>query len=249
MNNVALVTGASSGIGLEVARLHASAGSDLILVARSTSKLNALRGELEEAYHVEVLVLPKDLSIPDAALELYEAVAAEGIEVEYLFNIAGFGDFGVFQDKDWDRIEMMMNVNMLTPTHLTYLFGADMLARGRGGILNVSGHTYEPKHAMAVYNASKQYIQTLHDSLADEWAKSGVTLALLRPDATDTNFHDKAGAPPKAKEMLSPAEVAAEGYSAVVAHQVDTPPHPVDKVLESAKRWLPKGLRKSRVRD
>ncbi|MBV6645210.1 MAG: SDR family NAD(P)-dependent oxidoreductase, partial [Cyclobacteriaceae bacterium] len=122
MKNIALITGASSGIGLELAKIHAARKGDLVLVARSTSKLEALKVELAEKHGVDVLLLPKDLSIPGSAEEIYQEVKARDIEVEYLVNNAGFGDYGFFHETDWDKEEMMINLNMLTLTHLTKLF-------------------------------------------------------------------------------------------------------------------------------
>ena len=117
----ALITGASNGIGLELAKVHASKGGDLVLVARNIAKLNELKAELEKQYQVKVYTIGKDLSAPNAALEVYEETKKQHIQIDYLINNAGFGDFGMFVDLDWSKQLQMINLNITTLTHFTHL--------------------------------------------------------------------------------------------------------------------------------
>ncbi|MGJ8660866.1 MAG: SDR family NAD(P)-dependent oxidoreductase, partial [Bacteroidota bacterium] len=119
MKNTALITGASGGLGLEFAKIHASKGGDLVLVARSGDKLNALKSELETQFGVQVLVIEKDLSKSNSALEVFQETQNKEIIVDYLINNAGIGTYGFFNDLDWDKENEMLNLNMITLTHLT----------------------------------------------------------------------------------------------------------------------------------
>ena len=245
MNKTALITGASSGIGLELARLHAMAGGDLVLVARSTSTLHALQSEFTEEYGVEVVAIPKDLSIPDSPLELYEDLSDRKVEIEFLFNVAGFGDYSHFHKADWDKLEMMINVNMLTLTHLTYLFGEDMVERGHGHVLNVSCLEVTDQVLMSTYQATKQYVSSFTKSLREEWQPLGVQVVELCPGPTKTNFQARASAPVPDQPMASAREVATEGYRMLTVSEAPAASEGMNKVLAGAMRWLPKGIRKT----
>jgi short-subunit dehydrogenase len=131
MKNTALITGASSGIGKELAKIHAAKGHDLILVARRLDLLKALQQELIQKYKVEVQVIQKDLSVVGSSQELYDEVVQNGWEVEYLFNNAGFGGKGAFLDRELEADVVMVRLNVMTLLKLTHLFGKDMRARGK----------------------------------------------------------------------------------------------------------------------
>jgi short-subunit dehydrogenase len=135
MKNTALITGASSGIGLELAKIHASKGGDLVLVARSTANLEALKTELESQYKIQVVIISKDLSQRDAAKEVYDETTRRNIQIDYLINNAGFGDFGHFVATDWHKEEQMISLNMTTLTHFTKLYLQDMMMRNNGKIM------------------------------------------------------------------------------------------------------------------
>ncbi|MEY2979708.1 MAG: hypothetical protein RLZZ435_3848, partial [Cyanobacteriota bacterium] len=138
MKNVALITGASSGIGQALARIHAAKGGDLVIVARREEKLNELKHELEAKHGVQVLVLCQDLAEQNAAQNIYNAVIAAGIEVEYLINNAGFGGQGKFHDRSLEQDLEMIQVNVVALTALCKLFIPEFIQRNRGRILNVS---------------------------------------------------------------------------------------------------------------
>ena len=133
----ALITGASNGIGLELAKIHASKGGDLVLVARNKSKLDELKTELEKLYKVKVYTIGKDLSAYNAAQEVYNETKAQNIEIDYLINNAGFGDFGIFVETDWNKELQMINLNITTLSLFTKLFLKDMVNRSNGKIMNI----------------------------------------------------------------------------------------------------------------
>jgi short-subunit dehydrogenase len=138
MKKVALITGASTGIGKELANIHAEKGGDLVIVARSKNKLDSLKSELEKKHAVEVLVLAKDLGSPNAPKEIFDEIKKAGIEIEYLINNAGFGALGKFHELELDRQVNMINLNITALTVLTRLYLPDFVKKNSGKILNVS---------------------------------------------------------------------------------------------------------------
>ncbi|MEM9305209.1 MAG: SDR family oxidoreductase, partial [Pseudomonadota bacterium] len=165
----ALVTGASGGIGLELARLHASKGGDLVVVARSADRLEALRAELEEKHGVSVSVIARDLAEPDAAEAIFAETEAAGVEIDVLMNNAGFGLHGAFHEQQWGRVQAMMQVNMVALTALTRRYLPGMVERGRGRILNVSSTaSFLPGPLQAVYYATKAYVTSFSQAIAEE---------------------------------------------------------------------------------
>ncbi len=182
-----LITGASSGIGLELAKVFAREGNDLVLVARGKQKMEALAGELRSQYKINVRVIEKDLSVDGSAEEVFGELANEQIDI--LVNNAGIGDFGLFKDAGWEKYERMMHLNMLTLTHLTKLFLPQMLERGLGKILNVaSTAAFMPGPLMSVYFATKAYVLSFSEALANELEGTGVQVNTLCPGATKTEF-------------------------------------------------------------
>ena len=152
MNKTALITGASGGIGLDLAELHASKGGDLVLIARSIEKLEEIKAKFEQQYKVRVHVIDKDLSVPDSAKEVYDELKQQNISVDYLINNAGFGVYGMFAETDWEKELQMINLNITSLTHLTKLFIGDMIRNGGGKIMNVaSTAAFQPGPLMAVY--------------------------------------------------------------------------------------------------
>lgn len=253
MKNVALITGASSGIGLELARLHAARKGDLILVSRSTNKLIALKEELEGQEGVEVLVIPKDLSIPDSGAEVYETVTEKEIEVEYLINSAGFGDYGFFHETEWEKEEMMINVNILTLTQLTKLFGTRMVARRSGKILNLSSTAaFQPGPLMNVYYATKHYVQAFSEGLSNEWKDFGVSVTALCPGATATGFQSAAEMEEsrlvKDRKLPTSKEVAEFGYEAMMKGKVVAIHGLMNSIMAGSVNFLPRKLTLKTVR-
>jgi short-subunit dehydrogenase len=188
----ALVTGASSGIGRELAKLLAADGYDLVLVARGVAALEELAREVMDASNVRARVLAADLADPGAP----EAIARdlEGTAIDVLVNNAGFGVYGPFAETAWTEERDLIQVNIAAPTDLAKRFLPGMLERRRGAILNVaSTAAFQPGPLMAVYYASKAYLLSFSEALGNELADSGVTVTALCPGPTITNFQKKAG--------------------------------------------------------
>ncbi|WP_138990829.1 SDR family oxidoreductase [Larkinella sp. C7] len=219
-SKTALITGASSGIGQELAKLFAKDGYNLILVARSTDVLNELGGRFWDEYGVETTVITKDLSEEDAAQDVYNQVKAKNLSVDVLVNDAGVGLYGLFAtETDWEREKSLIHLNVLTTTQMTKLFLKEMVERNEGKILNLASLvSITPMPLMAVYAATKAYIYNFTQSLINELKDTNVSVTALLPNATDTDFFNKAGAAnTKATENLdNPATVAKDAYQALM---------------------------------
>lgn len=190
MKPTALVTGASAGIGLAIARELALRGFDLVLVARREEKLHELAKQLEKRVHVTVV--PADLAAPGAAQQLFDSV--QGRRIDLLVNNAGLGAHGPFADSDPAKVSAMLNVNMVALTELTRLFLPQMIERGSGRILNVASvAAYYAGPLMAVYYASKAYVLSFSEALSNEVAGTGVTVTCLNPGPTISEFQEQAG--------------------------------------------------------
>jgi len=218
----ALITGASSGIGQELAKLFAQDGYNLVLVARSDDTLDRLAEVFKSNYGTQqITVIKKDLAEEDAAQDVYNQVKAKGITVNVLVNDAGVGLYGLFAtDTDWEREKAMIHLNVLTLTQLTKLFLYDMLARNEGKILNLASLlSITPTPLMAVYAGTKAYVYNFTQSLANELKNTNVTITALLPNATDTDFFHKAGAENArvTDEVQDPVMVAKDGYEALMA--------------------------------
>lgn len=253
MKKVALITGASSGIGLELAKIHAEKGGDLVLVARSTSKLKDLQSELQEKFGIEVLSVPKDLSIPDSALELYDFVKEQGVHVEYLINNAGFGDFGFFHETEWEKEEMMINLNMLTLTHLTKLFGSDMVKKRSGRIMNLaSTASFQPGPLMSIYYATKHYVLSFSEGIANEWKEFGVSVTALCPGPTKSGFQAAATIEEsklvKGKKLPTSSEVAEYGYEAMMKGKTVAIHGLQNRLLANSVKFMPRDMVTNTVR-
>jgi short-subunit dehydrogenase len=189
LNKTALITGASSGIGKELARLHAAEGGDLVLVARRDDILNQLKKEFENAYGIRVTVVAADLAQTDAAEKIFAATETAGIRIDYLINNAGFGGHGRFFERDLAADQAMMQVNTVTLTKLTHLYLQGMVRRGSGKILNVaSTAAFIPGPLQAVYYATKAYVVSFTQAIARELEGTGVTATVLCPGAVATGF-------------------------------------------------------------
>ena len=189
-----LITGASSGIGLELAKEFAKHGHNLILAARTGSKLEALKVELENTYPVKVETFAADLSIEEERNRLFAYTQSAGIDVEILVNNAGFGDSNAYLDTSWERQKNMVELNVLALMHLSHLYGNDMKKRGTGKILNLSsaaGLSAGPY--MPIYYASKAFVLSLSQAMYEELSGSGVTVTALCPGPTATGFEKSAG--------------------------------------------------------
>jgi short-subunit dehydrogenase len=224
MKTVALITGASSGIGRKFAEIHAERGGDLIIVARSADKLSAVKDELESQHSIQVTVMPKDLSLPDSAQQIYEEVKAAGIEVDYLINNAGFGGHGKFHEREWADDLAMIQLNVVTLTALCRLFLPDFITHDSGRILNVSSTaSLLPGPLQAVYFATKAYVTFLSNALAEELRDTNITVTALLPGATETEFARTSGMDKTElfKKTASARAVAQDGYDAMLAGKLD----------------------------
>jgi short-subunit dehydrogenase len=192
---LALVTGASSGIGLELATLLARDRHDLVVVGRTAESLERVAAGLREELHVEVAVVVQDLAAPDAHRAVARELARRALaNIDVLVNNAGFGVYGLFAETPLEKELEMLRVNVAAPTALTKLVLPGMLARRRGRILNVaSTAAFQPGPLMAAYYASKAYVLSFSEAIANEVAGSGVTVTALCPGPTITEFQKKAG--------------------------------------------------------
>lgn len=189
-----LVTGASSGIGVDIARDLARRGMNLLLVARRKDRMDELAKELTDAHGVEVEVLAFDLSDTASPAALHAAATADDRPVHVLVNNAGFGLYGNFWELDWERQAGMLRLNMECLTHLTWLFTRDMVARGAGRVLQVASiGAFQPSPSYAAYSATKSYVLSLGVALRHELKGTGVTSTVLSPGATRTEFIEVAG--------------------------------------------------------
>lgn len=221
MSKTTLITGASSGIGLELAKVHASKGDNLVLVARNGKILNEVKSELELKHNVQVHIIIRDLSLPDSVLSIYDETIRLGIQVDYLINNAGFGDFGMFYETDWNKEQQMINLNILTLTHFTKVYLKDMVKRKSGKIMNVaSTAAFQPGPTMAVYYASKAYVLHFSEAVNNEVADKNITVTALCPSATESGFQATAAmeesALVKGKKLSSAKTVAEFGYKAMM---------------------------------
>src|SRR5215813_10189987 len=209
-----LITGATSGIGLELARQAAADHHQLILVAQDLPRLQAAADELRR--RVTVHTIAEDLSQPEAAQRVCDQVRALGAEVDCLINDAGFGDYGSFASSDLAKQQRMIGVNITTLTALTRLFLPGMLERGRGRILNVASVTgFLPGPLMSVYFATKHYVLAFSEALIEELQGSGVSVTALCPPPVSTSLSSGAGISPSnymATTRTAPADVASYGY-------------------------------------
>jgi short-subunit dehydrogenase len=218
----ALVTGGTSGIGLELAKLLAADGHNLILVARNQSELDRVAGELRTAHGVDVQTISKDLFYPGNAFELTDEIREQGIRIDILVNDAGQGQYGPFIAGDINRQLDIIHLNIESLVVLTQYFLKEMVGRGQGRILNlasIAGKT--PGPWQAVYHGTKAFVHSFTEAIRSEVKDTGVTITSLLPGATATDFFNKAGMLEaknvKEGELADPAKVAKDGYEALMS--------------------------------
>ncbi|WP_372573406.1 SDR family NAD(P)-dependent oxidoreductase [Ruegeria jejuensis] len=253
MSKTALITGASSGIGRELARYHASLGGDLIVTARRGEALDALKAELEAAHKITVTAIPLDLGAAGGPAKLYEAVKAEGIKVDYLINNAGFGGHGAFLERDLTDDLNMIHLNVEALVALCHLFGKDMVASGGGKILNVSSTAaHMPGPLQATYFATKAYVSSFSQALAEELKGKSVTVTALEPGYVATEFAavaDLEGTKLVAQKGATAEAVAKVGYDAMIAGNLTViNDKPLAFVLGWIMPFLPYRMRLNMVR-
>ena len=240
-----LVTGASSGIGAELARAFAKRGSSLWLTARSQDKLEALAAELRQKYTVQVRVVLSDLARAEGAAQLVRALAEEHVEVDVLVNNAGYAGYGAFTRSDWTHEAGMLQLNMVTLTELTKRLLPPMVARGRGGVLNVaSTAAFQPGPLMAVYYATKAYVLSFSEALAEEVRGSGVVVTALCPGPTESGFQARASMEAsklvKGKRLMDAASVAEAGYEGFRRGATVVVPGLQNRLLVQSVRFTPR---------
>lgn len=250
----ALVTGASRGIGYELTKLFARDGYDVVLVARSHDRLQQIGTELEESHDITATVISQDLSVPEAAEELYDATTAQGIRVDTLVNNAGIATYGRFYETEWERYRESLQLNLVTVTELSWRFARPMCERGTGQILNVSSVSgLYPTPKAAVYAAAKSYLISFSVALANELAEDGVTVSVLCPRETDTAILEKGGIQHSAlpeNDLLDPETVAQSGYTGLQQGDTIVVPGGIrEKLLYHLPRVLPKSMVASTARD
>jgi uncharacterized protein len=220
MSNTALITGASSGIGRELARYHATKGGDLVITARRGSELDALKVELEAKHNITVTCIPLDLGTAGGAEALYAAVKDTGLRIDILINNAGFGGHGLFIERDLAADLAMIDLNIKALVILTHLVASDMVAQGSGKILHVGSTAgMIPGPLQATYFATKAFVNSFSQALDEELRAKGVTSTVLAPGGVATEFFDTAGlgGTDLGNNSASPASVAKIGYDAMIA--------------------------------
>ncbi len=242
---LAVVTGASSGIGAEVARALARRKFDCVLVARREDRLRELAAELEKDHGVEARVITSDLSAPGAAAKLHADVGALGRPVAFLVNNAGFGMHGPFVDHDPTRLYQMLQLNMIALTELTHLFAKDMVAAGHGRILQVASvGAFQPSPYYGPYSATKAYVRDFSQAVNWELRGTGVSVTTICPGVTESEFHDVAEHPKTGffkAIMMSARDVAEIGVRAAERGRADVTPGLLNKLMEwSLKWWTPR---------
>jgi short-subunit dehydrogenase len=244
MTKTALVTGASYGIGRELARLCARDGCDLVLVARSKDRLAELEEELCAQHSISVTSIPMDLTEPDASQKLFEETTRAGIEVDILINNAGYGFAGPFVEGETKMQVDMVQLNVTALTHLTRLFLPSMLSRSRGRILNLaSTASFQPGPFMAVYYATKAFVLSLSEALAEELRGSGVTVTVLCPGPTATEFQARADMEDSRLRhlgLMDAATVAEQGYRGMMAGKVIVVNGLLNRLLVQSVRFSPR---------
>lgn len=216
-----LITGTTSGLGREFARLFAKNGYNIVAVARNEALLQQQKQELERQFGVEMVYIVKDLSAENSAQEVYDEIKHKGIKIDILINNAGFGSFGRYVDVDWQRQKGLASVNMLAVMQLSYLFGKDMDHRGRGKIVNIASiASFQAGPYMAMYYASKAFVRSFSEALHEEMKSSGVSVTAICPGPVATNFERNAHMINSAMftrlRVYTPEVVAAKSYRAIM---------------------------------
>ena len=247
MKNTALITGASNGIGLELAKVHASKGGDLVLVARNKTKLDELKAELESQFKVSVYTIGKDLSANNSAQEVYDETTKQNIQIDYLINNAGFGDFGMFAETEWNKELQMINLNITTLTQFTKLYLQDMVKRKSGKIMNVaSTAAFQSGPTMAVYYATKAYVLSFSEAVDNEVSGKGVTVTTLCPGPTESGFQAAAAMEEsnlvKGKKLPAAKEVAEYGYSSMMKGKTVAIHGMMNWIMANSVRFTPRAL-------
>ncbi|MFZ2988935.1 SDR family NAD(P)-dependent oxidoreductase [Ideonella sp.] len=244
----ALITGASSGLGVDFARELAAQGHHLVLVARRVEPMQALAAELERAHGVRVKVIGADLARPGAGAELLATLDADGIAIDTLINNAGYGLFGEFLSQPLERTLDMLQLNMLTLTELTHAFGGAMAKRGRGRMLLVASiGGYQATPTYAAYSASKSYVLLFGEALHEELRPHGVTVTVLAPGITATEFLKVSGQKATLYQrlvMMRSGPVVRIGLRALARRRASIVPGWLNAITAWSNRLMPRSLQR-----
>lgn len=246
MQKTTLITGASKGIGKELANIFAENNCNLVLVARSGDKLKSLKEQLETQYPISVEIIEQDLSITGAAEELYQRVKSKGLTVDFLVNNAGFGDYGLFADTPFEVYQEMITLNVISLTHLTHLFVQEWRQSNRKGkILNISSTAaYQPGPMMAVYFATKAFVLHFSEAVGNELKKNHITITTLCPGPTTTHFGEvskmNASQLVKNVKIANAREVAQLGYKSMMKGKPVVIHGAMNKLAPFAIRFIPR---------
>jgi len=224
MSKTALITGASSGIGRAMAKIHAQKGGNLVIVARSEHNLKSLQNELEKSYKTKVHIIVKDLTQTTAVQEIYNTIKKEGISIDYLINNAGFGGLGKFYERACEDDLAMIQLNVVALTSLSRKLLPDFVSRNQGRILNVSSTaSLMPGPLQAVYFATKAFVTSFSNALTEELKGTEVTVTNLMPGATDTGFAKISGMDKTSlfDKTFTAQEVALAGYKGMLAGKMN----------------------------
>lgn len=252
MKKVALITGASGGLGLSFARIFAREGYDLVMVARSEHKLNKIKSELEADFGISALVLPADLTLGSGAQDVYMKTHELGLSVDVLVNNAGFGDFGEFALSDLEKQCDMVELNVKALMRLTHLYLGDMKARGAGKILNVDSiAAFQPGPLMSVYYATKAFVLSFSEALSVELRGTGVSVTALCPGPIDTGFESRAALGEsglfKNLKVWSPDVVAEFGYKQMKKGKTVAVKGGLNRLIVFSSRLAPRSLVRNMV--
>lgn len=247
MRKTALITGASGGIGKELAKIFAREGYDLVLVARSEDKLLLLKNELEAKHGIAAEVLEQDLAEKDAAITVFDFIAEKGLTVDVLVNDAGFGDFGPYIDSDWNKQYKMVQVNIAALMQLTHCCLKEMTERGEGKILNVaSTAAFQAGPLMSVYYATKAFVLSFTEALSVELKNTGVSVTALCPGPTRTGFEKNANLKNsglfKNLKTASAEAVAEYGYRKLMKNKVIAIQGIANKLLIFGSKIMPRKM-------
>jgi short-subunit dehydrogenase len=240
----ALVTGATSGIGYEIAKLLAQENHNLIIVARNTEALEAVANEFRAAFNIEVIPLAKDLFRRESPFEIHEEVKNRSLQVDVLVNDAGQGQYGEFIETDINREIDIIQLNVVAYVVLTKLFLQDMVANGGGKILNVSSIGAEmPGPLQSVYHATKAFVTSFTEAIREENKDRNINITALEPGVTDTDFFRKANQEDakmvKEGDLADPAKVAKDGFDALMSGDDKIVSGLMNKVMVAGAKVMP----------
>jgi uncharacterized protein len=242
----ALVTGGSSGLGVDFAKELAKEGANLILVARREERLKTVQAEIEKDFGVDVNVVVMDLTVTDAPQVLYDQLKGAGKQVDVLVNNAGYGLFGTFLELTWEKQKNMLDLDILTVTHMTRLFVPDMVERKFGAVLQVSSiGAYQPAPTYATYSAAKTYVLHFSEALDHELRGTGVNVSIVSPGVTATEFLKVAGQQPTLYQrmvMMESPEVARQGIRALLRQRRSVVPGFFNAFSAFLMRFTPRRL-------